>query len=188
MASELVSQLSAFSLRLPERPLEEHNIDDLDSIIRSLTGLRLASPRQATVSPAQAMAVAAPPAVPAEAAAAAADWAELCVREMASASDRDDAKARASTLLEGFENSLHERNLGLKQRAEENAILKRAVVVQFRRQKELEEELRRVKQAASQYQEQLRALELNNYALAVHLKQANQSNGSISGRFPPDVC
>ena len=187
MASELVSQLSAFSLRLPERPLEEHNIDDLDSIIRSLTGLLLASPRQTTVSPAQAMAVAAPPAVPA-AATAAADWAELLVREMASASDRDDAKARASTLLEGFENSLHERNLGLKQRAEENAILKRAVVVQFRRQKELEEELRRVKQAASQYQEQLRALELNNYALAVHLKQANQSNGSISGRFPPDVC
>ncbi|KAL0340501.1 UNVERIFIED_CONTAM: hypothetical protein Sradi_4566900 [Sesamum radiatum] len=84
-------------------------------------------------------------------------------------------------------------NTMLKQQLEvliqENNILKRAVSIQHERQKEFEEmgqELHQLKQLVSQYQEQLRNLEINNYALAMHLKQAQQSN-SISGRFHPDV-
>lgn len=108
----------------------------------------------------------------------------------------------------------------------ENNILKRAVTIQHERQKEYDErsqELQQLKQLVSQYQEQLRTLEVsiscccmdeilqflfslflnqcsslsstfscfivlqvNNYALTMHLRQAQQSN-SIPGRFHPDV-
>ncbi|KAB1208995.1 hypothetical protein CJ030_MR6G022963 [Morella rubra] len=84
-------------------------------------------------------------------------------------------------------------NMMLKEQVEaliqENTILKRAVSIQHERQKEYEErnqELEHLKQLVSQYQEQLRTLEVNNYALTMHLKQAQQSN-SIPGRFHPDV-
>ena len=72
---------------------------------------------------------------------------------------------------------------------QENVILKRAVGIQHERQKEYEDrnqELKHLKQLVSQYQEQVRALEVNNYALTMHLKQAEQSS-SIPGRFHPDV-
>lgn len=71
----------------------------------------------------------------------------------------------------------------------ENSILKRAVAIQHERQKDYENRNREVeyqKQMVSQYQEQLRTLEINNYALSMHLKQAQQSS-SIPGRFHPDV-
>ena len=72
---------------------------------------------------------------------------------------------------------------------QENIILKRAICIQHERQKEYEDrnqELQHLKQLVSQYQEQLRTLEVNNYALTMHLKQAEQSS-SIPGRFHPDV-
>ncbi|PIN09993.1 hypothetical protein CDL12_17424 [Handroanthus impetiginosus] len=133
-----------------------------------------------------------------------AEWVELLVSEVLSASDVEDAKARVSRALEVLEKSIvnataeaaqnfQKENIMLKQQLEaliqENTILKRAVSVQHERQKEFEEkgqELHQLKQLVSQYQEQLRTLEVNNYALAMHLKQAQQSN-SISGRFHPDV-
>ncbi|CAN1240764.1 hypothetical protein LINPERPRIM_LOCUS4664 [Linum perenne] len=86
----------------------------------------------------------------------------------------------------------------------ENTILKRAVSIQHERQKEFEDrnqELQHLKQLVAQYQDQLRTLEVrsrnlyhsglnvyqvNNYALTMHLKQAQQSS-SIPGRFHPDV-
>ncbi|XWS72962.1 hypothetical protein CRYUN_Cryun02cG0084500 [Craigia yunnanensis] len=133
------------------------------------------------------------------------DWVELFVREMLKASNIDDARARASRALEVLEKSIralagaevaqnfHQENMMLKEQLEtliqENTILKRAVAVQHERQKEYEnksQELQHLKQLASQYQEQLRTLEVNNYALTIHLKQAQQSS-SIPGRFNPDV-
>lgn len=72
---------------------------------------------------------------------------------------------------------------------QENIILKRALCIQHERQKEYEnknQELKDLKQLVSQYQEQLRTLEVNNYALTMHLKQAEQSS-SIPGHFHPDV-
>ncbi|KAJ0831205.1 hypothetical protein HanPSC8_Chr15g0664341 [Helianthus annuus] len=47
-------------------------------------------------------------------------------------------------------------------------------------------EVQQLKQLLSQYQEQVRTLEVNNYALTMHLKQAQGSN-SIPGRFHPDI-
>ncbi|WRX28046.1 Ubiquitin system component CUE - like 2 [Theobroma cacao] len=184
-----------------------------------------------------------------------AEWVDLFVREMMSATSVDDAKARAFKLLEVLENSisrsaaeeaaqnfhkvcicivtlfqisqkscrtyeavymgsfgeagmielcgdkggnplncaaLHE-NIMLKEQIEvliqENTVLKRAVAIQHERQKEYQDknhELQHLKQLVSQYQEQLRTLEVNNYALTMHLRQAQQSN-SIPGRFHPDV-
>ncbi|XVF34608.1 hypothetical protein REPUB_Repub18cG0073600 [Reevesia pubescens] len=133
------------------------------------------------------------------------DWVELFVREMLNASNIDDARARASKALEVLEKSIraragaevaqnfHQENVMLKEQLQaliqENTILKRAVAVQHERQKEYEnqnQELQHLKQLVSQYQEQLRTLEVNNYALTMHLKQAQQSS-SIPGRFNPDV-
>lgn len=134
-----------------------------------------------------------------------AEWVELLVGEVLSASNVEDAKARLSQGLEALEKSIRDsaaaeaanrfqkESVMLKQQLDvvlqENAILKRAVSIQHDRQKEFDEmgqELHQLKQLVSQYQEQLRTLEVNNYALAMHLKQAQQSN-SLPGRFHPDV-
>jgi len=130
---------------------------------------------------------------------------ELFVREMMSASNINDARDRASRVLEVLEKSIRsgataeavqsfqQENIMLKEQLEamihENTILKRAVSIQHERQKEFDDknqELHNLKQLVSQYQEQLRTLEVNNYALSMHLKQAQQSN-SIPGRFNPDI-
>ncbi|KAL3532301.1 hypothetical protein ACH5RR_005822 [Cinchona calisaya] len=134
-----------------------------------------------------------------------AEWVELFVKEMMSASNIDDAKARASRALEVLEKSIRVRataeaaqsfqqeNIIIKQQLQaliqENMVLKRAVSIQHERQKEFEDrsqELHQLKELVAQYQEQLRTLEVNNYALTMHLKQAQQNN-SIPGRFNPDV-
>ncbi|CAN4094591.1 unnamed protein product [Withania somnifera] len=132
------------------------------------------------------------------------EWVELFVGEMMNASNVDDAKARASRTLEMLEKAIcaratkaafgfQQENIMLKQQLEaliqENTILKRAVAIQHERQKEFQDtgnELNQLRQSVAQYQEQLRTLEVNNYALSMHLKQA-QSNNSIPGRFNPDV-
>ncbi|RAL41602.1 hypothetical protein DM860_013136 [Cuscuta australis] len=94
------------------------------------------------------------------------------------ASDVDDAKARASPALEYF--------LGSKIC---HPTISLAVSILHDRPKEFDErgkEVNHLKQLLAQYQEQLRTLEVNKCALAVHFKQAQQSN-SISGHFNPDV-
>ncbi|XP_022980765.1 uncharacterized protein LOC111480055 [Cucurbita maxima] len=132
-------------------------------------------------------------------------WIDLFVVEMASAIDVADARSRAARALEALENSIsaragvdaaqnfHKENMQLKEQIEvllrENTILKRAVAIQHERQKEFEGKnigLQHLKQLVCQYQEQLRTLEINNYALTMHLKQTEQSS-SIPGRFHPDV-
>lgn len=133
------------------------------------------------------------------------EWVELFVREMMSATSTDDAKARATRVLESLEKSIsagasaeaaqnfQKENMMLKEQIElifrDNAILKRAVAIQHERQKELNDknqEVLQLKQVIVQYQEQLRTLEVNNYSLKMHLQQAQQCN-SIPGHFHPDV-
>ncbi|MCD7449464.1 hypothetical protein HAX54_052426 [Datura stramonium] len=134
-----------------------------------------------------------------------AEWVELLVREMMSATSIDDARSRAARVLESLEQSIsvhagaeaaqnfQKENMMLKEQIEvflrENAILKRAVSIQHERQKEYDDrnqEVQQLKQLITQYQEQIKTLEVNNYALTMHLRQAQQSN-SIPGRFHPDV-
>lgn len=209
-----------------EKALEECG-NDLDSTIKSLNELRLGSAENnlgfgagtsdvglETKVQLQSQGVAATngevvssedPSAPKNLSMDGAEWVELFVREMMSASNMDDARARASRALEVLEKSIcarasaeaaqsfHQENLMLKEQVEallqENIILKRAVSIQHERQKESEErnqELQHLKQVVTQYQEQLRTLEVNNYALSMHLRQAQQSS-SIPGHFHPDV-
>ncbi|KAJ0989499.1 hypothetical protein J5N97_007855 [Dioscorea zingiberensis] len=133
------------------------------------------------------------------------EWVDLFVKEMMSAADVDDARARTSRVLEVLEKSIMARvssetiqniqkeNMLLKEQMKvllhENNILKRAVAIQHERQKEydtINEELQHLKQLVTKYQEQLRTLEVNNYALAMHLKQSQQSS-SMPGQFHPDI-
>ncbi|XP_057772816.1 uncharacterized protein LOC130992270 [Salvia miltiorrhiza] len=134
-----------------------------------------------------------------------AEWVDLFVREMMNASSIDDARFRAASILESLEKSIssrasvetaqsfHKENLMLKEHIEvllrDNVILKRAVAIQHERQKENDEknqEVQHIKQLLAQYQEQLRTLEANNYALTLRLQHAQLSN-SFPGRFHPDV-
>lgn len=133
------------------------------------------------------------------------EWVELFVREMKSAINTDDARARATRLLKSLEKSIsvsasaeevqnfQKENVMLKEQLEmilrDNDILKRVVVIQHERQKEHNDriqEVQQLKQLIAQYQEQLRTLEVNNYSLKMHLQQAQQCN-SIPGHFHPDV-
>ncbi|KAL7139930.1 hypothetical protein ABFS83_09G086300 [Erythranthe nasuta] len=133
------------------------------------------------------------------------EWVDLFVSEMMSATSIDDAKSRAARILESLETSIssrasaesaqsfHKESVMLKEQMEalvrDNAILKRAVAIQYERQKENDErsqEVQQLEQMVAQYQERVRTLEVNNYALTLHLSQAQQSS-SIPGRFHPDV-
>jgi hypothetical protein len=134
-----------------------------------------------------------------------AEWVDFFVKELMSVTSIDDAKARTSMLLETLEKSIrtsageelaqrcNEEMAVLKQQvgmlSQENGILKRAVNIQHERLKDYDDksrELQHLKQSVSQYQEQVRTLELNNYALTMHLKQAQHGN-SMPGHFHPDV-
>lgn len=134
-----------------------------------------------------------------------AEWVELLVREMMSATSVDDARARATRVLESLEQSIsvyagakaaenvQKENMMLKEQIEvslrENGVFRRAIAIQHERQKEHDDrnqEVQQLKQMIAQYQEQIKNLEVNNYALTMHLRQAQQSN-SIPGRFHPDI-
>ncbi|KAG9450631.1 hypothetical protein H6P81_010596 [Aristolochia fimbriata] len=214
--SHLVSLFPDMDKQFLERALEASG-NDLDSAIKSLTELRLGSSEGnlpdgkldaeiGTNVPLTAPEdVSRVPSSEGILPSDGSEWVELLVREMMNASDVDDARARASRVLQVLEKSIvacagaeaaqnfQKENVVLKEQVElllrENSILKRAVAIQHERQKEYDErsqELQQLKQLVAQYQEQLRTLEVNNYALTMHLRQAQQSN-SIPGRFHPDV-
>lgn len=204
-------------LQLLERALEEYD-NDIDAAIKSLHDLCLRPAEEnsdAAENPDAAVekeAVNGGDVTVSENSSAAnnlpidgAEWVNLFVREMMSATSTDDARARASRVLELLEKSISARagaeaaqafqkeNMLLKEQLDglirENTILKHAVAIQHERQKQYEDknqEIQHLKQLVTQYQEQLRTLEVNNYALTMHLKQAQQSS-SIPGRFHPDI-
>lgn len=204
-------------LQLLERALEEYD-NDIDAAIKSLRDLCLRSAEEnsdAAENPDAAVekevvnggdvTVSENPSAADNLPMDGAEWVNLFVREMMSATSPDDARARASRVLELLEKSISARagaeaaqafqkeNMLLKEQLEglirENTILKHAVAIQHERQKQYEDknqEIQHLKQLVTQYQEQLRTLEVNNYALTMHLKQAQQSS-SIPGRFHPDI-
>lgn len=134
------------------------------------------------------------------------EWVELIVREMTIATNMDDARARAAKALEMLEKSIATRaysdategsqkeNVMLKERVQElfreNDILKRAVTIQHGQLKEFDDriqELQHLKEiVVPRQEEQMRTLKMNNYALALHLRQAEQ-NSSMPGKFHPDI-
>ncbi|XP_076944859.1 uncharacterized protein LOC143615674 [Bidens hawaiensis] len=205
--SPLVDQLRVvfpnMDKQLLEKALEESG-NDLDSAIKSLNELclgyvdRNSGSSDNNVSTENSSVQANPPRNGAE-------WVELFVTEMMNATSVDDARSRAMSMLESLEKSITERSVGeaaknlhkentvIKEQIEallrENTILKRAVAIQHERQKDFDEstqEVQHLKQLALVHQEQIRTLQVNNYALSMHLKQAQETN-SIPGRYHPDV-
>jgi hypothetical protein len=132
------------------------------------------------------------------------EWVELLVREMMNAADLNDARSSATQTLKAFEKTVasqsaaivkvqQKENNALKEQLQgfvrDNYILKRAVAIQHERQMEHEgrtRELQQVKKLLSQYQEQVRTLEMTNYSLTLHLQKA-QEGSSMPGRFHPDI-
>ncbi|KAL4336227.1 hypothetical protein GQ457_07G032370 [Hibiscus cannabinus] len=124
---------------------------------------------------------------------------QAAAASMMSAASVDDAKVRASKLLEILEKAISNRaveeaaktflneNVMLKEQIEvliqENRVLKRGVAIQHERQKEYQDknqELQQLRQLVSQYQEQLRTLEMNNFTLTMHLRQTQESSSMCS--------
>mmetsp|Transcript_22082 Transcript_22082/g.26521 ORF Transcript_22082/g.26521 Transcript_22082/m.26521 type:complete len:276 (-) Transcript_22082:672-1499(-) len=132
-------------------------------------------------------------------------WADAVVQEMSSAANIEDARARAVNVLQKFEAAVTQKvaqaaeqattdlKTHLQNISRDNTILKRAVAIQNSRQQEYANkdlELEQLREAVVQYREQLRTAEMNNYALAVHLRQAMGGGGVHVGDngHPPDVC
>ena len=125
------------------------------------------------------------------------------VQEMQSATDVDDAHARATRVMQAFEAAVRgavaaegEEGAGgaegARRRsarlAEENLILKRAVAIQNARQQEhgeLQRQLLELQRACAGYQEQLQAAQRQNYSLGVHLKEA--LSPQVPSHRNPDV-
>ncbi|XP_051135939.1 uncharacterized protein LOC127254729 [Andrographis paniculata] len=124
-----------------------------------------------------------------------AEWVNLFANEMMSATTIDDARCREANFLESPERTISSRasaeaaqnfpqeNLMLKEHIEalrrEIFILKRAAI-QHECQKEYDEkdkEVQQLKQVVAQYREQLRTLEVNNYALMLHFNRTIRSPG-----------
>lgn len=133
------------------------------------------------------------------------DWVALLIREVTQSTSIDDAKLRAAKVLESLEQTLsslarqeagkifQEEKVAVQQQVEDlmkdNTVLKRAVAIQHERQKAFEDanqQLQLLKQVIPQYQEKIRNLEMNNYALNLRLQQAEHGN-SMPERFNPDV-
>ncbi|KAH0705678.1 hypothetical protein KY285_012198 [Solanum tuberosum] len=198
--------------QLLENALEESG-NDLDAAIRSLHELclRYSDGKSNTKEIRNGMKPTTGPAAQSEDPSAennfpanGAEWVDCFVREMMTATSIDDARARATRLLESLEKCIssragaeavqnfHKENIMLKAQIEvlrkDDAILKRAVVIQHERQKEYDErsqEVQQLKQLIAQGKEQLRTLEMNNYALKTQLRQAQQSNSLLG--FKSDV-
>ncbi|XP_026452392.1 uncharacterized protein LOC113352842 [Papaver somniferum] len=116
-------------------------------------------------------------------------WVELFVRDITSAYNMDDAKTRASKLLEVLRKSIRfdasmevagnsqQENVMLKQQSEklirENAALKRAVNIQNERYDGMTQ--------------QLRMLQVDNYALAMQLRRATKNNSESGRLYPGDL-
>ncbi|KAF8117938.1 hypothetical protein N665_0008s0268 [Sinapis alba] len=134
------------------------------------------------------------------------DWVALLVKEVTQSSGPDDAKFRADRVLQALEKTLsaraheeavkkfQEESVAVQQQVEalikDNTVLKRAVAIQHERQKALEDanqQLECLKQLIPQYQEKVRNLEVNNYALKLHLEQMEHGNSMMPQRFNPDV-
>lgn len=133
------------------------------------------------------------------------EWVDLVVREMTAAADMADARARASKVLQAFEQAAVQHSNFAAQGGEaerlrgqladmlrENQLLKRAVAIQNGRMQELsgkEAEAAQLRAMLEGYQQKVHALEVQNYSLALHLKQATDGkDASQAGGFRnPDI-
>ena len=116
------------------------------------------------------------------------------MQEMSGSTDIPDAHNRATRVLSAFEGAVRAQASGreakalarAKELANENVILKRAIVVQNKRSQEhgqLQRQAAELQQMCAHYQEQLQQAQLNNYSLSIHLRQA-MNQAPIAPRNP----
>ncbi|KAK9823935.1 hypothetical protein WJX72_006493 [[Myrmecia] bisecta] len=121
-----------------------------------------------------------------------AEWVDALVQQMAGATSVDDARVRAAQVLQAFEQAVLQATGSVQDMAstraqvqelqKDNSILKRAVQIQNSRMQELagrEQELAQLKQLVVQYQEKVHSLEVSNYSLAMHLRQATDARSTV---------
>lgn len=123
------------------------------------------------------------------------EWLDVLVQEMAVAKDVEDAKGRAAKVLDSIIACVHmsggggvtsneDNNNNDSMLVKENALLKRAVGIQNSKLHEMNERCREFDSVVGRYQElekKCHALEMHNYSLQLHLKQATESQfGSAS--------
>lgn len=190
--------------------------DNVDAAIRHLNDLQLSLPAEAVEQPQEGSTspinevvslASGAPAVDGAAAApeaktaptrTAEQWVDLMVEQMSAASSLDDAKTRASEVLKGFEQAVMQHADSQEGRtgelARENALLKRAVAIQNARLQELgskETEVGQLKAALDAARSRVHYLEVQNYSLQLHLKQAadarDDSFTMVGGHKNPDV-
>ena len=129
------------------------------------------------------------------------EWVDAIVAEMGQASDVADARSRAAKVLQAFEHAVlqHSSKAGKGGAAgdpaaadllRENALLKRAVAIQASRIAEgapAEREVAELRAALEGARARLAALEMQNYSLQLHLKQAADSKDPPHARHNPDI-
>lgn len=133
-----------------------------------------------------------------------AEWVDALVQSMQQAVDVPDARARAGAALQAFEAAVRatlqakepqdasqqsQQQLAALQR--DNGILKRAVAIQNSRLQDMagaaqqlaskDVELTELRDTAQQYHDRIQALELSNFTLAQHLRQATDARNMHSG-------
>ncbi|KAE8810366.1 hypothetical protein D1007_12952 [Hordeum vulgare] len=174
------------------------DVDDFRAMLESMLQLRLDCPpdgEEATAAPPDAAAAADKCNDHAKVKQSAAEWTELMVSEMASAGSLDDARQRAAKILEAFggavcsraARALADKDRELEEVRRQNAVLKRAVLLQHRQHVEDEEKGRELQGQVARQREQVRQLEADNYVLSMHLRNAGGGNGSMPGNFNPEV-
>mmetsp|Transcript_10464 Transcript_10464/g.20677 ORF Transcript_10464/g.20677 Transcript_10464/m.20677 type:complete len:276 (-) Transcript_10464:50-877(-) len=119
------------------------------------------------------------------------DWIDMLVQQMSMAKDVDDAKQRASEVLKGFEGVVlrHACPQGVESMQRENTLLKRAVGIQNSKIHELSEKCKNVDEMLLKFEElkeKCHHLELQNYSLQLHLKQATCQD-NVAAHPNPDV-
>ncbi|KAL5724775.1 hypothetical protein ACHQM5_007995 [Ranunculus cassubicifolius] len=118
-----------------------------------------------------------------------AEWVELLVSEMTRATGIDNAKVRATNILQGLENSIRaEAGVQVENLQKENAtfkeqmeVLSKVVVKQFQRLKEADNKIEEVENL----KQTIQRLEIKNYGLKVNLQAQNSK--CIPMNFHPDV-
>ena len=130
------------------------------------------------------------------------EWVDLVVQQMGAAADLADAKRRASSVLQAFEQAalVHARGgevealrSQLAEALRENGLLKRAVAIQNVRMQELAvggsggggSEVAQLRQALQEMSAKCHALEVQNYSLALHLRQATDARDPAAAAGTP---
>jgi hypothetical protein len=109
------------------------------------------------------------------------EWVNAIVNEMGASVDMADAQNRASRVLQTFEGAVRQRCAEFSDYSKimkmkrENALLKRAVAIQNSRMQDLaplQARVRELEATVAQYDEQLQAVQRQNYSLSVNLRLA----------------